>query len=138
VGVQNEREWAVFCAQVIGRPELQRSPRFATNTARVEHSAALNRSINEVFGTVDSTEMSRRLTEAGIVTGRLRDVAGAAAHPQLAARDRWREVGSPAGPLAALLPPGQLDGDEPEFGPIPAPGEHTAQVLRELGLLNPV
>jgi itaconate CoA-transferase len=138
VGVQNEREWAVFCTQVIGRPELQRSPLFATNAARVAHTAVLAESINEAFGAADSAEMSRRLTAAGIATGRLRDVASAAAHPQLAARDRWRVVGSPAGPLPALLPPGLLDGDEPEFGPIPAPGEHTAQVLRELGLLDAV
>jgi itaconate CoA-transferase len=134
VGIQNQREWGVFCRQVIVRPELEDSPLFATNIARVSNTGALTAAIEEVFGTVDSAEMSRRLTGAGIVTGRLRDVASAAGHPQLAARDRWREVGSPVGPLPALLPPALLDGDEPEFGPIPAPGEHTAQVLRELGL----
>jgi crotonobetainyl-CoA:carnitine CoA-transferase CaiB-like acyl-CoA transferase len=137
VGVQNQREWGVFCTQVIAMPELEGSPRFATNTARVRNTGALTAVIQEVFATVDSAEMTRRLTGAGIVNGQLRDVASAAGHPQLAARDRWREVGSPAGPLPALLPPALLDGDEPEFGPIPAPGEHTARVLRELGLEEP-
>jgi itaconate CoA-transferase len=54
-------------------------------------------------------------------------------HPQLAARDRWRQVDSPVGPLRALVPPFRLDDQEPVMGPIPALGEHTDAILGELG-----
>jgi crotonobetainyl-CoA:carnitine CoA-transferase CaiB-like acyl-CoA transferase len=54
-------------------------------------------------------------------------------HPQLKARERWREVDSPVGPLWALLPPATLVGVEPVFAPIPELGQHTNAILQELG-----
>ncbi|HEY8653247.1 MAG TPA: CoA transferase, partial [Dermatophilaceae bacterium] len=77
-----------------------------------------------------------RLEAAGIANARLRDLAGLVGHEQLAARNRWREVESPVGPIKALVPPATLDGDEPVMGPIPAPGQHTEQILAELGLTS--
>lgn len=66
---------------------------------------------------------------------RLRDVQEVAEHPQFAARDRWREVGSPVGPLRALLPPINLPGgDEARMGDVPALGEHTEALLRAVGM----
>ncbi len=50
-------------------------------------------------------------------------------HPQLAARDRWTEVGSPAGPLRALRPPITVAGRTARMDPVPAVGEHTDAVL---------
>ena len=134
LGIQNEREWATFCATVLEQPELATDERFRTNTLRVIHRRDLTDYIEDVFAGVSAEEVVGRLDRAGIANARLRDLAGLAAHPQLEARDRWREVGSPVGSLRTLLPPAMLDGDEPALGPIPAPGEHTTAILSELGL----
>jgi crotonobetainyl-CoA:carnitine CoA-transferase CaiB-like acyl-CoA transferase len=64
----------------------------------------------------------------------MRTVAQFAEHPQLAARDRWREVQTPGGPIRALLPPVTVVGRTAAMGPVPALGAHTAAVRRELGL----
>lgn len=134
LGIQNEREWQRFCSVVLSRPELSEDPRFATNTLRVANRDDLTGYIEAVFGSLDADHVVDRLEQAGVANARLRDLAGLASHPQLAARDRWREVGSPVGPLRALLPPALPDGEEPPLGPIPAVGEHTAAILAELGL----
>ena len=86
----------------------------------------------QAFGGLSSGEVEERLEAAGIANARLRDVAGLIGHPQLEARDRWREVGSAAGPLRALLPPVLFE-EEPVMGPIPEAGEHTEAILEELG-----
>ena len=134
LGIQNEREWAVFADSVLGSPELVTDERFVTNSLRVTHRQALSAEIARAFSTVSADDAIDRLDAAGIANARLRDLAGLVAHEQLAARDRWREVASPVGPIKALVPPAMLDGDEPVMGPIPAPGQHTEQILAELGL----
>jgi len=134
LGIQNEREWAVFADSVLGSPELVTDERFVTNNLRVTHRQALSAEIARAFSTVSADDAIDRLDAAGIANARLRDLAGLVAHEQLAARDRWREVASPVGPIKALVPPAVLDGDEPVMGPIPAPGQHTEQILAELGL----
>ena len=73
------------------------------------------------------------LFRSDIANARLNTMEEFWRHPQLRARDRWREVGSPAGDIAMLKPPFNLDGMEPRLDPIPALGEHTDRVLRELG-----
>ncbi|MDO0928420.1 CoA transferase [Streptomyces sp. TG1A-8] len=78
-----------------------------------------------------------RLEEAGIACARLRDVHDLAEQPQLAARERWRRVGSPAGPLRALLPPLTLPGgEEARMGGVPALGQHTGALLRAAGMTD--
>jgi crotonobetainyl-CoA:carnitine CoA-transferase CaiB-like acyl-CoA transferase len=134
LGIQNEREWAVFCRDVLGRPALAGDERFASNSRRVVHRDDLQEAIAAVFRGIPSEEVLRRLDVAGIANARLRDVRSLIDHPQLAARERWREVDSPVGLLQALLPPASLDGGEPVMDPIPAPGEHTGAILRELGM----
>ena len=134
LGIQNEREWAVFCERVLGDAALTQDPRFATNPLRVAHREDLAAVIHAAFADTDSEEVVRRLDAAAIANARLRDVRELGDHPQLVARDRWTEVGSPAGPLRALLPPATLVGDEPTMGPIPEVGEHTDRVLAELGI----
>ena len=74
-----------------------------------------------------------RLDTALIANAHVNDMAGVWAHPQLQARDRWREVDSPSGKLAALLPPGRNTAFEPRMDPVPGLGEHTDSVLAELG-----
>ncbi len=134
LGVQNEREWTIFADMVLGTPELAADERFVSNSLRVAHREDLNAEIARAFSTVTSDDAIDRLEAAGIANARLRDLAGLVGHEQLAARNRWREVDSPVGPIKALVPPGTLDGDEPVMGPIPAPGQHTTQILAELGL----
>jgi itaconate CoA-transferase len=134
LGVQNEREWATFCATVLKMPKLSGDERFRTNSLRVANRDELTGYIEGVFAELEAGEVIDRLEAAGIANARLRDMAGLAAHPQLEARGRWREVGSPVGFLRALVPPAMLDGEEVAIGPIPASGEHTAAVLSELGL----
>ena len=136
LGVQNEREWAVFADKVLDTPELATDERFVTNSLRVAHREELNAEIARAFGTVSADDAIDRLEAAGIANARLRDLAGLVGHEQLAARNRWREVDSPVGPIKALVPPATLDGDEPVMGPIPAPGQHTEQILAELGLTS--
>jgi itaconate CoA-transferase len=136
LGVQNEREWATFCDLVLGSPVLATDGRFVTNSQRVAHREDLTAEIAKAFAAISADDVIDRLEEAGIANARLRDLAGLIGHEQLAARDRWREVDSPVGPIRALVPPATLDGEEPVMGPIPAPGQHTEQILAELGLSN--
>ena len=132
-GIQNEREWRRFCEAVLGRPEVASDELFENNSRRVENRETLEEEISAVFGGLSSEEAIQRLENAGIANARMRTVRGLLEHPQLAARDRWREVGSQSGPLQVLLPPGTPTDAEPIMAPIPAVGEHTDTILRELG-----
>lgn len=135
LSVQNDREWRRLAEQVLGRPELADDPAFATNPARVAHRDRTDEAVAKALGVLDADEAVARLQAAGIACARLRDVHDLAEHPQLAARDRWREVGSPVGPLRALLPPITLPGgDEARMGAVPALGEHTESLLRAVGM----
>jgi itaconate CoA-transferase len=132
-GVQNEREWERFCEVVLGRPEMASDELFDDNSRRVENREALEEEISAVFGGLSSEVAIERLENAGIANARMRTVREFIEHPQLEARDRWREVGSPAGSLRASLPPIAMSDTEPVIAPIPSVGEHTDQILAELG-----
>ncbi|MFE1339182.1 CaiB/BaiF CoA transferase family protein [Streptomyces sp. NPDC058733] len=137
LSVQNDREWRRLAEQVLGRPELGTDPAFATNAARVARRERTDELVGAALATLDTDEALARLEAAGIACARLRDLTELAEHPQLAARQRWREVGSPAGPLRALLPPITLPGGtEPRMGDVPALGEHTSAVLRAVGMTD--
>jgi crotonobetainyl-CoA:carnitine CoA-transferase CaiB-like acyl-CoA transferase len=133
LGVQNEREWATFCADVLGQPEVATDPRFATGPARVAHRTELHEAINAVLGALTGAQVVARLERAGIANARLNSVPEFLDHPQLASRDRWQEVASPAGTLQMLKPPVIMADVEPRMDPIPAVGEHTEAILRALG-----
>jgi itaconate CoA-transferase len=133
LGIQNEREWAVLCEKILGRPELITDERFATNPDRVAHNGELTAIIAAVFSAIPAAELMARLDAAGLANAQLRTPAEFAEHPQLAARDRWREVGTPHGPVRALLPPVTVPGREPVLGAVPAVGQHTAAIRAELG-----
>ncbi|MFJ8947521.1 CaiB/BaiF CoA transferase family protein [Streptomyces sp. NPDC102395] len=137
LSVQNDREWRRLAEQVIGRPELGSDPRYATNAERVARRERTDALVAGALGVLDTDEALARLEGAGIACARLRDVRELAEHPQLAARERWREVDSPAGPLRALLPPITLPGGaEARMGAVPALGEHTSAVLRDVGMTD--
>ncbi|MPS26542.1 MAG: CoA transferase [Alcaligenaceae bacterium] len=133
LGLQNEREWRVFCERVLGRAELAGDPRFDANSRRTEHRSALREIIVEVFAGMTADQVMAALDEAQIANARVNDMAGVWSHPQLAARQRWTRVGSPAGTLPALLPPGSGGAYDARMDSIPALGEHTAAILAELG-----
>lgn len=133
LGLQNEREWKVFCEKVLLQPQLATDPRFDSNARRNEHRAALRDLIVFAFSELTSEQVLRRLDEAQIANARVNGMADVWAHPQLAARQRLTEIGSPVGPIAALLPPGVQSGFDYRMDPIPAVGEHTEAILRELG-----
>lgn len=133
LAVQNEREWTKFCEIVLRCPGLANDPRFASNGERVEHRDALYALIGGVFADLTAAEVVARLDEAQIANARMNSVKEFIDHPQLAARDRWREIDSPAGPLRALLPPIEMSGLDYPMGAIPALGEHTDAILHELG-----
>lgn len=135
LSVQNDREWRRLAERVVGRPELAVDPAFATNTARVAGRAATDAVVAEALAPLTTAEALARLDAAGIACARLNSVAELADHPQLTARDRWREVGSPVGPLRSLLPPIVFpDAPEPRMDRIPALGQDTDEVLAELGV----
>jgi len=130
LGLQNEREWQVFCAKVLGRPDLANDDRFSANPLRVEHRDALRAIIVERFATLDAAQLVALLEDAQIANAQVNGMAEVWAHPQLKARGRWTEVATPAGAVPALLPPGLT---EARMAPIPALGEHSEAVLAELG-----
>ena len=133
LGIQNEREWARFCEEVLQHSEMAEDERFGSNSERVANRAELHAEIESVFANFTEEDAIERLEGAGIANARLRTVRDFLDHPQLEARDRWREVGSPAGFLRALLPPATLAGTEPVMAPISEVGEHTEGILKELG-----
>jgi itaconate CoA-transferase len=132
LAIQNEREWAQFCALVLDRPDLAADERFAGGARRVAHRPELHAEIDAVFARLTGDQVTRRLEAARVAHARRRELAEVLDHPQLAARDRWTEVDSPVGPLRAVLPPITLPGRRLRMGRVPALGEHTADVLREL------
>ena len=133
LGLQNEREWVSFCDKVLQQPDLASDPRFTANFKRVAERAALREIIVETFASLTAPQVVERLEAAQIANARVNTMQGVWEHPQLKARERWREVGSPVGALPAMLPPGTWD-EGPRMDPVPALGEHTDVILRELGI----
>ena len=134
LGIQNAREWTRFCRDVLGRGELADDERFSSNTLRVEHRLALHAVIESVFAALTTGDLVARLESAGIACARMNSVGEFLDHPQLADRDVWREIGSPAGPLRAMIPPVRMEGVEPAMGDVPALGQHTNAILEELNV----
>ena len=132
-GIQNEREWAAFCKEVLHQPELATDARYDNNTKRTAARGEVVALIEGVFADHTAEAVVARLDAAGIANARLNSPDEVWAHPQLKARNRWREVASPVGPLPAVLPPATFDGVEVRMDPIPAIGEHTDSILGELG-----
>jgi itaconate CoA-transferase len=133
LGLQNEREWAQFCTIVLEEPEMATDPRFDSNAKRVANREALHAMIDAVFSQLTIEQVVARLDRAQIANARMNEMQEFWDHPQLQARERWREVGSPVGPLQALLPPVTMRDVEPRMDPIPALGEQTVPILRSLG-----
>jgi len=133
LGLQNEREWQVFCERVLERAELASDPRFASNAARTAAREALRAIIVETFAGLTAEQVTARLDRAQIANARVNTMAEVWAHPQLRARARWSEVATPSGPVPALVPPGARDASDVRMDAVPALGAHTDALLAELG-----
>ena len=133
LGLQNEREWALFCEKVLLDPALAADARFSTNFERSRNRDELRQIIVDSFAQLSVAHVVERLENAQIANARVNDMAGVWAHPQLAARERWREVDSPSGKLPALLPPASNAAFVPRMDAVPDLGQHTASILDELG-----
>ena len=133
LGLQNEREWALFCEKVLLDPSLATDERFSANFKRSENREALRQIIVDGFAALSVEEVVERLENAQIANARVNDMQGVWDHPQLKARDRWREVDSPSGKLPSLLPPGHNTAFTPRMDGVPGLGQHTGGILSELG-----
>ena len=134
IGIQNDRGWVRLVTEVLGRPELAGDPDFATNVARVRNRDRVDAAVAASTKEMTSADLVRRLDAAGIASARVNTLAELIAHAQLSERDRWREVDTPVGPISGLLPPVTFADVEARMGAVPALGEHTDAVLRELGV----
>ena len=134
IGVQNDRGWAALVRDVLGRPDLADDRRYATNIERVARRAEVDELIGDLTSGFGSQDLVERLDRHGVPAARINDVAGLVDHPQLAARDRWRDVETPGGDVRGLLPPMTFTDVELPMGPVPALGQHTEAILAELGL----
>jgi crotonobetainyl-CoA:carnitine CoA-transferase CaiB-like acyl-CoA transferase len=132
-GLQNEREWVQFCAKVLKRPELAEDPRFKGNAQRVANRDEVRRLIVEAFAPLTAAQAIERIEDAQIANAQVNDMHAVWAHPQLRARDRWRDVETAAGTIPALLPPGSWADGPPRMDAVPALGQHTDSILAALG-----
>ena len=133
LGLQNEREWKQFCERVLQDAALATDPRFDSNAHRNAHREALQALILATFASLSTADVLARLDDAQIANARMNSMADVWAHPQLKARERWRQVGTPAGDVPALLPPGRISSFDYRMDPVPAVGQHTDAILRALG-----
>ena len=133
LGLQNEREWSVFCEKVLLDPKLLTDERFSSNSKRSAARVELRALIVDAFSKLTAEQVVQRLDDAQIANARVNDMHDVWKHPQLQARKRWREVESPAGPIPALLPPGSWEEGEPRMDAVPALGQHTDAILSGLG-----
>ncbi len=133
LGLQNNREWDAFCRTVLLNDQLAEDERLQGNDGRYTHREEIDTHIKNVFQTLPTTEAILRLEQAGIGTASVNTMHGLWNHKQLKARDRWKDIETPNGPLPALKP---VSGNawQARMDPVPALGEHTHSILNELQL----
>lgn len=136
LGLQNDREWTLFCQKVLLSPELATDPRFMTNSKRSAARDELRALIVAAFSTLTSAEVVARLDAAQIANANVNDMHAVWAHPQLQARERWRQIDSPVGKIPALLPPGSWEDEPPRMDAVPALGQHSDAILKSLGYME--
>lgn len=134
LGLQNEREWLVFCEKVLQLPTLTHEEKFSLNFKRHENRTELEKIIVNCFSALNIDQVTQLLEDAHIANARMNDMQGLWNHPQLASRNRWAHVDSPVGEVPALLPPGVNNQYSYRMDAVPAVGEHSEKILVELGL----
>jgi len=134
LGLQNEREWLVFCEKVLQLPALAQEEKFSQNSKRHENRTELEKIIVDCFSNLNIEQVTQLLENASIANARMNDMQGLWNHPQLASRNRWAQIDSPVGEVPALLPPGVNNQYVYRMDAVPAVGEHSEKILTELGL----
>jgi itaconate CoA-transferase len=129
--VLSPEHWRALCLEVLSRSDLHDDLRFQTNEGRVAHRGELEPELEREFAARSAEEWLERLRTARIPCGAVNDLAAVMAHPQLAHNGLIAEVGSSAGPIPAVGSPFLVNGERPEVGPVPALGQHTAEILGE-------
>ncbi|UYV36766.1 CoA transferase [Rhodobacteraceae bacterium D3-12] len=127
IAIQNEREWARFCSDVLADKALVTDQRYASNSLRVENRATLEAQVARTLAKHDRAEVTRILSKASIAFGHVSTMADLADHPQ----NNFVETDTPSGPVKLLAPGTRIDGKTRKFGPVPALGEHTTSVRDE-------
>ena len=127
ISIQNDREWAVLCTEVLGHPDWVSDPRFATNIQRMANRSTLDPLVAGIFAQATRDAMVARLEAAKIAYGRVSTMDDLVSHPQ----NRYIEVETPSGPVRYLAPGAIFDNTLPEFGRVPALGEHSVQLMAE-------
>ncbi len=133
LGIQNEREWALFCDRVLLQPDLRDDARFASVSARSRNRRELEVLITDALKSLTGEQVIERLDSASIANARVNDMQEVWRHEQLRARNRWMDVDTPVGKIPALLPPGTSSAYTPRMEAIPALGQHTDDILGSLG-----
>ncbi|ORV08656.1 CaiB/BaiF CoA transferase family protein [Mycobacterium celatum] len=136
LGTTNDQEWQRLSREILQRHDLADDPRFATNAGRVAYRDILDKAIGAWCAEHDLEYIQKTADAAGIGNARYNTPSEVLVHPQLSARDRWRQVDTPAGPIPALLPPPVIAGYQAPMGAVPGLGQHTDAVLAELGLAD--
>ncbi|QWD84678.1 CoA transferase [Polynucleobacter asymbioticus] len=134
LGLQNDREWVLFCEVVLENSTLAKDARFDKNFKRNEKRDELLSIIDACFSKLTTEQVIAKLDQAQIANARLNDMQGLWNHEQLKARDRWVQVESPVGLVPAMLPPGSNNSFDYRMDAIPAVGQHTNAILSELGI----
>ena len=138
LGLQNEREWQVFCEKVLNQPELAKDPRYDSTSKRVANRDGLRGLIVDAFAKMTIDQVIEALEKAQIANARVNEMKDVWAHPQLKARQRWTEIQTPVGALPALLPPATSSAFDARMDPIPDIGEHTLSILKSLGVSDEI
>jgi crotonobetainyl-CoA:carnitine CoA-transferase CaiB-like acyl-CoA transferase len=133
LGLQNEREWKIFCDKVLLQPELASEERFSSNAKRSAQRAELSALILQAFSSLTAADVAQRLEEAGIANAQVNTMGEVWEHPQLKARQRWTTVKTAKGTIPALIPPGSWQHCAARMDPVPALGEHTTAILSSMG-----
>jgi len=132
--IQNEREWRVFCENILKKPDLASHSMYNSNSNRVQNKDALKKEIEQITMQKNLNEMIQELEENKIANAQLKDMKQFANHEQLESRKRWMNVQTPAGDIQSLLPPTAKSEEEINNSAIPEIGEHTSKILEELNI----
>jgi itaconate CoA-transferase len=133
LGIQNEREWKAFCEDVLERTELTIDPKFAENVSRSTNRDELKQIIDAKFAQFSVNEIIAKLDQAQIAYANVNDMQSVWNHPQLRALNRLIDTETPQGTIKSFKPPGNNSSYQPNLGPVPALGEHSTEILTDLG-----
>lgn len=136
LGTTNDREWQRLAREILERPDLADDERFASNSGRVRFRDILDEAIESWCAKYDLEHIQKTADAAGIGNSRYNLPSEVLEHPQLSARNRWRQVDTSAGPIEALLPPPIIAGFDPPMAAVPGLGEHTDRVLADFGFTD--